>query len=316
MEPVLWKTNSTRLPLDELTKRCGLVWCIPRLVFDKREFLSALKELRTNAYKTCASLGVGILLRLYNGGSVGTDKSLVSVMSRFFLVEPEDDERVDAKTFLNPATVYYVREQLHSSLEQFTAAYAFEFEDVCAVLLKSGTWSGTVLPPRTIRCGANLEHTTALILSIMNNNGTVVRASNSYPVLDFATSPTTWYNTTVGDSTVKVNLSAFVTAMYLGFAEINGKDELSCTRADLNISLTVIRNTSAHECSFETKLAEKYDAMDHRQSKQVFEQVVTVHFLNTASWSPRDVLGARVDATGKLLAEYLEPVEDPQPMDE
>jgi hypothetical protein len=293
------------------------VGCIPRLVFDETEFLSALKELRTNAYKTCASLGVGTLLNFYNGGSVGTDKSLVSVMSRFFLVEPEDDKRIDAKTFLNPATVYYVREKLHSSLEQFSGAYAFEFEDICAVLLKGGTWSGTVHPPRTVRCGANLEHTTALILSLINDNGTVVRASNCYPVLDFATSPTTWYNAKVGDSTVKVNLSAFVTVMlYLGFAEINNDDELSCTRADQKISLTMIRNTSAHGCSFETKLAEKYGAMDHRQIKQVFEQVVTVHFLNTASWSPRDVLDARVDATGKLLAEYLEPIENPQPMDE
>jgi hypothetical protein len=35
---------------DELRKRCGFVGCIPRLVFDKTEFLSALKELRTNAY--------------------------------------------------------------------------------------------------------------------------------------------------------------------------------------------------------------------------------------------------------------------------
>ena len=84
----------------------------------------------------------------------------------------------------------------------------------------------------------------------------------------------------------------------------------------MKISLSRVRNTSAHRCTFETKRAEKYEAMDHRQIKQAFQHVVTVHFRNTASWSPREVLDARVDATGNLLAEYLQSVEDPQPMDE
>ena len=304
--------------LEELCKRCSLVGCIPRIVFRGSQFRTALVEISSNASTLCGESHFKNLLRIYRGGLPGMTKGVVSAMSRFFFVEPSTKSREIADMFLNPATSYYIRNALQEQMASLDGNQAFLFEDVCALLLKGGIWQNETLPPRQIQCGANLAHTTKLILGLSNEQ-TLVRASNCYPVLDFATSPKKWYNAKVGESNVKVSLSAFVTLMCnLGFAGIDGQNRLVSTLIDgkREISLIMIRNSSVDNYCFDYKLAKKYENMDCKQIQEVFEQTVEVGFLNTANWSPLEEAGrrglngafdARMELTKSLLKSYLGP---------
>jgi hypothetical protein len=218
-----------------------------------------------------------------------------------------------SKVVLNSATIYYVREKLRELLlyatvagsrvgvasgrEQLLIALldgpsgAYGFDAVCAMLQKGGKWNGTNYPPRaTILCGANLEHTTALILGLPSDtSGTVlIRTSNWYPFLDFATSPTTWFKR-VGASNPTLSLGEFVTVMlYLQLAVINENNELIVSDKETKISLTMIQNTplNVDESFIDKQIPAKYQAMDVGQIEQVLWQVVHVDVIDTALWHP------------------------------
>ena len=221
-----------------LYRRCSLVGCIPGIVFNGDEFIKTLREVHLNAKRECSSSSFENLLAFYKGGAVGSHKSAVAAMSRFFGVRPFDKKRLIPLTSLNPATAFYIQEELRKKLASVTGSSAFQFEDISAMLLEGGRWGGKQFPPRTIVCGANLGHTANLILS--SNDKTVVRASNCFPILDFATAPDVWFNAKVGESTPKLSLSAFVSVMhYLKFCAIENNELILRAPLQKKISLTV-----------------------------------------------------------------------------
>jgi hypothetical protein len=312
---------------DEVTRRCALLGSVPRLVFRGAVFLTTLDDIRRQAASLCLALNPEELVHVYNGGTTGVKKQTISEMSRFFIIKPRDETydfsadvdldlrlelRGSPKVFLNQATVYHVRETLRSKLSAMTGADAFQFGEICAMLLKGGTWNNICYPARaTILCGASLEHTTALILALPSDSSgnVLIRASNCYPVLDFASSPTTWFNAKVGPKKPNLGLGAFVTVMqYLNFAAISDNNELILLDNEKKISLTMIRNTDVSGdddgYSTDTRLPQKYQAMNVEQIKAVLRKVVKVQFIDTKQWSPRDALDAQVDAIKGYLDRY------------
>lgn len=137
--------------------------------------------------------------------------------------------------------------------------------------------------------------------------GFVVRASNCYPILDFAFSTTEWINAEVGQSTVKISLSAFVTLMVdLRCADVFG-NTFSLIDQNLRISLAMVRNSDVSTYTFDRRMAEMYGALDVGRVELIFNRVVTVTFFNTRQWSPSQILQDRANAAGDLLSLYTIP---------
>ena len=289
-----FKIEHAKEPQDincALYLRCSLVGCVPGIVFNGPLFIEKLLEIEQNAKEQCNSSNFHGLLDFYKGGRVGKHKSSSSANSRFFYIKPKANDRRFAVAYLNPATSYYIQEELSEKIARLTGAQAFEFEDVCAMLLKGGTWGSETHPERQIICGANIAHTTGLIKALTEDQGTVVRASNCYPILDFATANNKWYNAKVGESKPKVSLSAFVTIMvYLRFAKITGSKLVMCKGAPKQIELMMIRNKSDYDgnVGIEGTLAKKYQdlRMDPKQILGVFKERVALKIMFTAHWSP------------------------------
>jgi hypothetical protein len=289
---------------QELYRRCTLVGCIPGVVFSGDLFIEVLTEIKANSAQECSKSGLGHMIHFYKEGKVGANKGLVSAMSRFFHVNAADYERRVASVRLNQAASFYVQRQLREKLSELTGSNAFDFEDVCAMLLKGGTWGNRNLQSRTIVCGKNWHRTSQLILSLRSGNKKLVRASNCYPLLDFATEPYEWFNAKVGERDPKISLSAFVTLMrYLGCADIVG-GKLKVKNGLPKISLVLIRNVSASQFTFDKKMARSYETMDCNQVQRVFEETVEVTFLNTSDWSREQAFDARISAIEEMLDNY------------
>ena len=318
LEPLLWTSESepsidTPLSVEDrrrvLVHRYFLVGCVTRVVFNNEAFHKQLAAVAFGATKISAKMGIGSLFALYAQGIARPETSGCVFPSRFFLMEASDDERSISIGRLNSVSIYHLRNELNESIAEYRGALAFAFEDVCSKLLRGGMWNGRVFPPRNIAVGANLQDTTTLIkhstdLIAQGEPGVVVRASSCYPILDFAVSDTFWFNAKVGQSQVKISLSAFVTLMLdLGFAQINGAD-FSLRGPPPRISLTMIRNSNVSTFTFERAMAQRYQGLDVDQIQRIFEQTVTVSFLNTAAWAPNDVLSSRADVTAEILQLY------------
>lgn len=274
-------------PPGALERRCNLVGCLPGIVFDGHEFMKRLRMIKRNAQRECKNSTFGGLIYFYKGGSIGTQKHDAAVMSRFFFVRPAKHDRGDANTSLNAATSFYIRNELRKHLADLTGAQAFTIEDICVMFLEGGSWNGQPQPTREVVCGASLDDTTTKIKELPADGTKFVRASNCYPILDFAVTETQWFNAKVGESTPKVSLSAFVTIMKkLGFATVSPANVLVLVDATKKISLTLIRNNADKKCTFDTKLAKSYKDMSVDQIQAVFEEVVTLNYLDTGTWAP------------------------------
>ena len=288
------KCETKERRLEELCNRCAVVGCIIRDVYDGVSFCVAYAAIDKSAMQECSKSGIGELLDLYKGLISGGSRSSVSVKSRFFLTDPAFPSRPDVratdhlkvKTRLLPFTAYVVRKKLLEKIAGLEGAQAFQYEDVCAMLLKGGWWNGKKFPQRKVVCGANLKHTTRLIME--SNGRYVVRASSCYPILDFATSSRDWYNAKVGERVVKISLSAFVTLMIsLGVGEVvSGNFNVQANLG--KITLTMIRNSRVATRSYDTTLAKKYvdEGLTPNKVRAVFEKTVEVVFFDTATWSP------------------------------
>ena len=282
-------------------------------VFNNETFQEQLTAVAFGAKKISAEMAFPSLFALYVEGIAKPERSGCAFPSRFFLMEASDRERSFSIGTLNSVSIYHLKNELLESLAAYSGAVAFALEDVCSKFLKGGTWNGTVFPPREIVVGANLQETTTWIkhstaLILQGQPGFVVRASSCYPILDFAFSDTLWFNAEVGQSQVKISLSAFVILMLdLSFAQINGAN-FFLTGPPPHISLTMIRNSNVFTFAFGRKMAQRYQQLDVDQVQRIFfQQTVTVSYLNTAAWAPNDVLSSRADVTAEILQLYPPP---------
>ena len=306
--------------LEELYQRCILVGCVPGIVFNGFEFGGKLIEIESNTNSLCAQENMNHLISFYKGLNVrigGTQKIPVSAMSRFFILDTVAIDRLWSSIRLNAVATFYIREILREKFALLTGDNAFEFEDVCAVLLQGGIWKGIPFPKRRIICGTHLNHTTELLLNHLDKDCTLLRASNCYPILDFATTRYNWFNAKVGSSTPKISLSAFVTLMIdLGFAIVDDNNFLVHNLGSTKISLVLIRNSSSNNWTFDKKLAIAYRDMNADQIISVFNDIVQVSVLNTADWSPQSSqvgqaqqtnlnrFNARMTMVESMLSEY------------
>ena len=59
--------------------------------------------------------------------------------------------------------------------------------------------------------------------------------------------------------------------------------------------------------TFGRAMAQRYQQLDVDQIERIFQQTVTVSYLNTAAWAPNDVLSSRADVTAAILQQYQPP---------
>lgn len=271
--------------------RCGLVGCVPGIVFDGEKFIEELREITKSAEAECRNSSMKTLLYMFRGGTIEDRKTSSSASSTFYCIQPEDDLRRKAvRSFLLPATSFFIQETLREKLAGMRGGdgQAFQFEDISAALRKGGWWGRQYFSPcHKIACGANLRHTTCLIKPLLENANILVRASHSYPILDFAIANNIWFDATVHESTHKISLSDVATLMvrHLEFADIQDGVLRMRSGAPEQIYLGLIRNApTSGTWRLDKELPSTYESlnMNADQIERVFRSVV----LNTAQWAP------------------------------
>ena len=209
---------------------------------------------------------------------------------------------------LKPLVAHLWRAELEQYFANMNGKRAFEYEDLCGLLLRGGSVGNVTLPERRLVPTTNQEHTSSLIRGIKKEGQMVVVAYKSYWVLDFATSLYHWFNAKVGESTPTVNSGAFVTLLLeLDMAtkedldppeEIELSNKKKTTKKKLvmklsedeKITLTVMRNTPARTFVFKDNTGLNNEDLEYSDElKELFEKHITVEFLDVSNWDPRDI---------------------------
>ena len=299
MIPALW-TEATPLPgqkleskeekEEEVCKRCAAVGCAPRAVFNGELFKKQLRSVLTSSQELTMNVSWHALLRYLGGGYSGGDDAVGSVSSKCFLLEGASADRTMAFVRLSPITCVVLRDDLLKYMRAFDSKSAFEFEQFVPHLMKrqDPAWKLQSRP-------SSKAETNAAIRALGDEpSDTVVVASSNYPVLDFATSRSDWFNAKAGKDKAKVGASAFVTTVVgLGLArKEDGK--LVMLDPSTRIRLTMMRasevekpsNSDGSSLQLSRDLSDKHSDLDVDQVQKVFdthvrmdEEVVSVEHM-------------------------------------
>ena len=238
MTPVLWNEKTTPITSnaffqgieakkDEVRDRCALVGCSPRAVFSGDHFEKSLAEIIKMANDVAKESRTKTLANLYFGErTFSTDKDASSITSRLYDINPVESSRQKPLLTLKPLVSYLWRLEGEQQVAGFDGRRAFEFEDLCGMLIRSATVGETQLPARTLVLPKSEDETSKVIREMWAEGQKVVVAyGKNYPVLDFATCRYAWFNAKVGSKKPTVKAGAFITLMLkLELAEkVDGK---------------------------------------------------------------------------------------------
>ena len=283
MIPTLWNEHtafpgqeleSAEQKEEEVRRRCALVGRVPRLVFDAEQFKLHLQSITSTTAKLVANSCLQHLCEYSVGSTCGAWGPAGSDLRNHFLMETAAHNRRRVLATLSPVTSLLLRRGLEKYLHAFEGSSTFLF------------WR---LPPKLLRLVVPGHHkhvrvktheaTSDAIRNLALEDSTVVVASNDYPVLDFATSRTTWFMAKAGKTPPTVEASAFVTLLLDLDLAYKDRGELVMKDHDVQISLTVVRTNdkcvpkSVVKCSETLK---PHEDLEFGQVEDVFDRHVQV----------------------------------------
>ena len=324
MIPFLW-TELTPFPdqrvataeakVEEIRKRCALVGCVLRIVFNHEFFQSHLLKVVAESKTLGMKMDPALLKCYYDGTMTTADGEASSVSSKMYLIGPMPGDASHKKMFakLNPLAALVTRTQLEEAISGFNVKSAFVFEDFTRIMLKGGMVGGVNLRSRDQVNKDSHAETSAFVCTLTDDQNKFVVAPTNYPVFDMATSLYDWYNAKVGNSKPKIGSGPFVKVMtQLGLARVVG-DELHWEKdKEAKITLTFMRNRSFEDWEFTDSFrVPKKDAkvkkvaMDFEKVKAFFQEHVEVKTLDISNWTP--LSSPECDAMSKtsdLVHEY------------
>ena len=296
MIPYLW-TEDTPFPSqcidtaqakeEEIRKRCQLIGCVLRIVFNHKNFVAHLKAVVLKCKTDGMTMDPSLLHSYHQGSMTNADADESSLSSLMYILRAKKDDASHEKMFaeLTPLARLTLRERLSSKVSEFDGKHAFGFEDFVSTLLLGGTVGGVELPPRTQVNGTSEVHTSQLICALVDGGDTFVVAHSGYTVLDMATAINSWYNAKVGKSTSTIASGAFVTLMtkHLGLArKVDGGLEW-VEGKETTITLTFVRNNPSELWKFVESFAKIHDDMDFEKVKAFFNEHVEVKSLDSSN---------------------------------
>jgi len=291
MIPALW-TEDTLFPGQcadsaedkeaEVRRRCRLVGCAPRRVFSAKLFTLQLRSMLTGTKALVHEVTWGELGEYLAGKFCGKDGAVGSVSSKHFFLKKASDDRWEVEAILSPVATVLLRDGLKEHIRRHDNKTAFQFETMIPTLLQMADEPGWA---RHVRPATQADTSRAIRSLPATTTDTVVVASTNYPVLDFATSPTDWFNAKVGDNKPKVGASAFVTVLLeLGLASKEG-GKLVMKDSETRINCTILRPDDADKLSTDSDGLLEFDLentlntgkhrdLDYDQVETVFKRHV------------------------------------------
>lgn len=275
---------------DEIRKRCQLIGCVLRIVFNHENFVAHLKAVVLKCKTDGMTMDPSLLHSYHQASMTNADADESSLSSLMYILRAKKDDASHKKMFaeLTPLAAFTLRARLSAKVSEFDGTGAFGFEDFVSTLLLGGTVGGVELPPRTRVNGTSHEHTSQLIGALVDGGDTFVVAHSGYPVLDMATAFNSWYNAKVGKSTPTIASGAFITLMTkrLGLArKVNAGLEW-VEGKETTITLTFVRNNSRKEWKFENSFGKNHDDMDFKKVEAFFNEHVEVKFIDSSNSMP------------------------------
>ncbi|MDE0896910.1 MAG: hypothetical protein OSB10_10045, partial [Planctomycetota bacterium] len=318
MIPYLW-TEDTPFPSQhfdtdeakekEITKRCQLIGCVLRIVFNHKNFEAHLKAVVLKCKTDGMTMDVSLLHSYYQGSMTNADADESSLSSLMYILRAKEGDASHQKmsAVLTPLASFTLRARLMVKVSEFDGTRAFKFEDFVSTLLLGGTVGGVELPARTQVNGTSHENTSQLIRALVDGDKKFVVAHDGYVVLDMATAINSWYNAKVGKSTPTIGSGAFVTLMtkQLELArEVDGGLEWVEDKKTA-ITLTFVRNNSSDKWDFEKKFGAKHASMDFEKVEAFFTEHVKVKVLDSSNLMPLEKREVEVmERTSNLVDEY------------
>ena len=316
--PYLW-TEDTPFPSQhfdtdeakekEITKRCQLIGCVLRIVFNHENFEAHLKAVVLKCKTDGMTMDVSLLQSYHHATMTNADADESSLSSLMYILRAKEDDASHKKMFavLIPLASFTMRARLMEKVSEFDGTRAFKFEDFVSTLLLGGTVGGVELPPRTRVNATSQENTSQLIRALVAGDKKFVVAHTGYVVLDMATAINSWYNAKVGTSTPTIGSGAFVTLMteHLDLArKVDGGLEWVEDKKTA-ITLTFVRNNSSDKWEFVTKFGAKHASMDVEKVEAFFTEHVKVKVLDSSNLMPLEKREVEVmQRTSNLVGEY------------
>ena len=148
MVPTLWnqqtpflgqRFDTAEAQAEEIKKRCSLVGCVLRVVFDHKQFLAHVNGIIAESTKLGLAMSPNELRAYYVGTVDRTDGDASSVTSKMYLINPHACYASPNMFFvkLNPLATFVTRTRLMEAFASFDGKTAYAFEDaVQSVLMK------------------------------------------------------------------------------------------------------------------------------------------------------------------------------------
>ena len=318
MVPTLWnqqtpfpgqRFDTAEAQAEEIKKRCSLVGCVLRIVFDHEQFLAHVNGIIAESTKLGLAMSPNELRAYYVGTVDRTDGEASSVTSKMYLINPHACYASPNTFFvkLNPLATFVTRKRLVEAFASFDGKTAYAFEDAVQSVLMKGLLGNTRSDPRAVVRTANHAETTEKVIALRESDNQLVVASNSYALFDFAISSHSWLNAKVGKSTIQINPGAFVKVVKdLKLAKVHSDhdDELQWINDDKPVvTLTLVRNCAETRHAFSDK--KSGHGLDAKKLKAFFNQHVDVKTVDVSRFD--DVSQTERDAwayTAVLIKEY------------
>lgn len=295
------KINSLEEKIGEIEKRIDLVGPIPRLVFSSQLFQGAINECLSGAVNAAADVSDSELYKALCGRySPFIGKHPASVSSRIFFLNSKPRQyrtwrgrEIDRITLqLSPLAAHVLQDRL---LDRITTLRGLPFEDFAYDVLCERMG----LEADTERSGdSSWQDGIRRLVALLRNDDVLFRpGSSNFPLIDFASFITEWYNAKSSNAIAKAVMIKsdgallFLREMEKAMREVYSRDAIEDIVNSHPPTLTIVCNE------------DKRASLDKEVDLILFHVPVRVEVLNLRETTSQQVFD-NMSTTKKLLKEW------------